>query len=235
MTAALAAEWRKLRSVQSTQYVLGMVLLSVVVGAALAWAWGQTWDSMSAERRGSLSDGSIEETLLPVLQLCLGILGALTITAEYATGLIRTSLTVLPRRTSVFAAKAITVGVLALAAGIAATFAIHLLSKAVFGDRTFPGYHDLASEAPGLLGAGTTVGLVALIGFGAGTVLRSTAGAVSVLVVLLFVLPMISGFLPEPWGERIGSALLTNPVSALVLAAVLLAVAAVTITRRDVG
>ncbi|AXB43742.1 hypothetical protein A4R43_15395 [Amycolatopsis albispora] len=220
---------------RSTQYVLGMVLCSVVVGAVLAWAWGRTWDSMTIERRSSLSDGSIEETLLPVLQLCLGILGSLTITAEYATGLIRTTLTVLPRRTSVFTAKAITISALSLVAGIGATFAIHLISKAIFGDRDFPGYHDLASEAPGLLGAGTTVGLVALIGLGAGTVLRSTAGAVSLLVLLLFVLPMISGFLPEPWRERISSTLLTNPASALGLAVVFLAVATVLIHRRDVG
>ncbi|MGA6166406.1 ABC transporter permease [Amycolatopsis magusensis] len=235
MTSALTSEWHKLRSARSTQYVLGTVLLSLFLGAALAWAWGQTWDSMPAERRNSLSDGSIEEIMLPVLQLCLGILGALAITAEYATGLIRTSLTVMPRRPALLLAKAATICVLALVVGVAATFAIHLVSRAVLGNRDFPGYTDLSSEAPGLLGAGTTVALVALIGFSAGTVLRSTAGAISLLVVLLFVLPMISGFLPGPWRERIESVLLTNPISALCLASISLSVALFLIQRRDAG
>ena len=40
-------------------------------------------------------------------QLVIAVLGTLTITSEYSTGMIRTSLTVMPRRGTVFAAKAI--------------------------------------------------------------------------------------------------------------------------------
>lgn len=222
MTGPLSSEWLKLRSTRSTHYALGTVLLSMLIGALMAWLWARSWDSMPPDRRGRLTDGSIEDNLLPLVQLCVGVLGVLSITGEYVGGLIRASLTVLPGRRRFLAAKAIVVGMVALVSGTIAVVFIHAASAFILGDRNFPGYGSFAEELPGLLGAGASTGLVALVGLGLGTILRSTPGALAVLVGIVLVLPMFANFLPSPWNERVASVLPPALSSELPLGAALL-------------
>jgi ABC-2 type transport system permease protein len=208
---ALRSEWLKLRSTRSTYYLLGVSVALVFLAALTAWAWGHSWDGRSPARRATPPDGSVEQTLLPVVQLVVAVLGVLAVTSEYTTGMIRTSLTVLPHRRTMLAAKAAIVAASSLVIGLVVPLAGYLLSKPILGDRPFLAYHAPFSERlPGLLSLALSVTVVALVAFGLGAALRSTAGAITVMVALLWVLQMIAGFLPAPWGDRFASILLPN-------------------------
>jgi hypothetical protein len=238
MNGVLASEWLKLRTVRSTRFVLAAVVGAALLGMLLAWAWGRTWDGMSAASRTRLTSGSIEETTAPLIQLCVAVLGVLAITGEYATGLIRTSLTVAPRRLAVLGSKAAVAAVVALPAGLVVTFSTYLVAHSILAERGFPGYAASFSAAfPELLHSGVLAMVAALVGLGLGTVFRSTAGALFTVAALLFILPVFTRFLPGPWNDRVASVLLpnvTNPLVSAVYVVVTLGAAAISIRRRDV-
>jgi len=136
-------------------------------------------------------------------QLVIAVLGALTITAEYSTGMIRTSLTVMPRRETVYMAKALVFTVIALVAGLVTSFGSYFIGQAIFAT------HHLNSSIgqPGVLraviGGGLFLGACGLLSFGIGALLRHTAGAITTSVALLFVVFVLSGFLPSSWAVHV--------------------------------
>ncbi|WP_188194406.1 ABC transporter permease [Nonomuraea sp. SYSU D8015] len=206
MKAILSSEWLKLRSLRSTYLLLGLSLGAVLIGLGLALMAADMYDSAPPERRPSARIADLEEVLVILPQLCMGILGALTMTSEYATGLIRTSLTVVPRRWPVLAAKAAVVGLLGLVVGPATVFGTYAASRWVLGDRFSGAYATaLLEKLPILTAISLTVPAFALLGLGLGALFRSTAGAIALLAGLVYVIPMIIGNVPEPWSERLGS------------------------------
>jgi ABC-2 type transport system permease protein len=250
MVDVLVAEWVKVRSVRSTYVVLGAVAGVVLLGAFLTWNGMQSWDHLTAQQRANVQiPPPAEQVMLPVVQLCLGTLGVLAITSEYATGMIRTSLTAVPRRRVVLGAKAFVVGIVALAAGQAFMFATFAATRAIVGHRPIPGHTaPLHHEAPLLASLGLSVTVVALLGLGLGTVTRSTVAAIVAVAGLLFVVPGLAQALPGPLGTWAGTVMLPNlpkelagtdhtlapPVALLALAAYVVAalVAAATVLRR---
>src|SRR4029077_1727613 len=64
-------------------------------------------------------------------QLIIVVLGSLTITSEYSTGMIRTSLTSMPRRGTVYAAKAFVFGTVALVAGLVTSFVAFFVGQGI--------------------------------------------------------------------------------------------------------
>lgn len=188
-------------------------------------------------------------TGLIVAALTGGVFGALAITGEYSAGTIRTSLAAAPRRPGLLAAK---IGVTASAAVVFSellSFGSFLLGQAVLSGGGAP-HAGLAT--PGALRAvtmtGVFVGLLALMSFGFGLVLRSTAGAIAAFAGVVFVLQFIargSGYTPTsmlfnsvsravPRHDGVHS---VAPALAVVLmalyAAIALAVGAATFIRRD--
>ncbi|MEV7013985.1 ABC transporter permease [Streptosporangium sp. NPDC051022] len=212
MTALLASEWLKLRSVRSTWYILGLVAFAVLCAALLTLQGVNVWDALPPERRARFPVPPTERMLLPPVQLCAGVLAVMAITSEYATGTIRGSLTAVPRRGALLAAKAAVVAGACLAAGLVFLFAGFAAGRAIIGDRPMgPGHVAPApGEIPMLLASGLSVAVVALVGVGLGAATRSTAAAVVAVGGLLFALPAVAGLLPGPWAGRIGSVLLPN-------------------------
>ncbi|TDD72511.1 ABC transporter permease [Actinomadura darangshiensis] len=206
MVDAVAAEWRKLRSVRSTYWVLAVTAVFTGFVLLLAVQMAHVWDGLSAERRADLLLRPLQELGGWVASLCLAVLGVLFITSEYRTGMIRTSLTALPRRRTLLLAKAAVIGAVALVAGEAVTVGSFLGTRAVIGGRPFPDQKaSIAHDLPGFLVAGTVVPVFALLGLSLGVLLRSTAGSLVSVVFLWHVLPLLVFQLPEPWSERIGS------------------------------
>jgi ABC-2 type transport system permease protein len=212
MLAVISSEWLKLRSVRSTAFALGVVAAGMLAGVLMAWQVASIWDGLPPGRRGEVKAVSLEVVTVMATQLCMAVLGVLAITSEYASGTIRTSLTVMPRRRLVLAAKALVVAVVTLVIGQASTFATFLVARSIVGDRPIPpGYTTPAADAVPLLAAsGLSVMVFALVGLGLGTVLRSTAGAITTIAGLWYVLPMVALNLPEPWNDRIFSVLLPS-------------------------
>jgi ABC-type transport system involved in multi-copper enzyme maturation permease subunit len=136
-------------------------------------------------------------------QLVIVVFGAMAITAEYSTGMIRTSLTSQPRRGTLFWAKAGIVAAVALVVGLICSFVSFFIATAIYSG------HDIhvSLSDPGALraviGGGLYMTGTALLAFGLGAILRHTAGAITTAVGLLFVLFILVQFLPGTWRHDI--------------------------------
>lgn len=203
VTDPLAAEWLKLRTVQSTFYTLFAVAMFVPMAGLLAWQTAAAWDTASTARRAELATMHPEDGLLMFVQLAIAALGVLAITSEYATGMIRTTFVGVPRRGRVLGAKSLVVGAVALVAGQVSVFAMYFLTDLVIGDRAIPLYSTaFTDEVPRLLALGLSVMVVGLLGLGLGALTRSTTGALTLVAALLFVFPTMGRLLPAPWDDR---------------------------------
>ena len=136
-------------------------------------------------------------------QLVIAVLGALTITSEYSTGMIRTSLTVMPRRGTVYAAKAVVFTLVALVAGLVTSFGSYFIGQAIFATHHLNSHIGQPGVLRAVIGGGLFLAVCGLFSYGIGALLRSTAGAITASVALLFVVFVLSGFLPSNWAEHI--------------------------------
>jgi ABC-2 type transport system permease protein len=193
---AVRSELTKIRSTRSTYWALAAMFAATAGFGALASA-------ASASHASGLGPGfdPTQQSLagLYIGQLIIAVLGALTVTSEYSTGMIRTSLAVQPRRGTVLAAKAIVFTAVALVTGLVTTFTAFFLGQALMS-----GQHISATLGqPGVLRAviGGALFLTAcgLLALGLGMVLRHSAGAITAAIGLLFVLTVLVQFLPESW------------------------------------
>ena len=188
--ALATSEWLKLRSTRSTWWTL-LIFAAGMIGIAILVLSHQHWASMNAADRASFDPTNDSYAGLALGQLAVGVLGVLAITSEFSSGLIRATFAAAPRRPLVLAAKTAVVGAVALVAGEILAFAAFAAGEAVLSAAA----PHAALAQPGVLRAvlmaGAYPALVGLIGLGLGAVIRHTAGAISALVGMLFVLPLI--------------------------------------------
>src|SRR5512140_2980690 len=113
----LRSEFTKIRSVRSTYWTLLVLLvISIGIGAAICAGAAANWSQTSAADRATFDATQVSIAGLFFLgQLVIVVLGALVLTSEYSTGMIRTSLTAMPRRVTVYVAKALVFAVIAVA------------------------------------------------------------------------------------------------------------------------
>jgi hypothetical protein len=151
---ALRVEWTKIRSVRSTLFsILAMAGIAIGLMSLIAWATMNRWSRIDPEGRANLSHRPLEIILVRpvfVCQLVVAVLGVMVVSAEYTTGMIRSTLQSQPRRLTVLAAKVTVFAVLMLVVG-------ELLSFAAF----FVGRRLIAVHIPVNLGdAGVTRSVV---------------------------------------------------------------------------
>lgn len=179
---ALASEWTKIRSVRSTMWTLGvMIVLMVTVGALAAWAV-----SFSETTLGS--DSALPLGFFGALlgSICVITLGVLTIASEYGTGMIRTTLTACPSRSRVLAAKAIVFFLLVLTITTVTAFLVGGIQVALLDGRAPTGEEWLRST----LGVGLFLALLGLMSLGVGALIRHSAGAITVMIGVVL-LPLV--------------------------------------------
>src|SRR6266702_7849426 len=112
-------------------------------------------------------------------QLIIIVLGALTITSEYSTGMIRTSLTVMPRRGTVYAAKAIVFTAVALTAGLVTSFGSYFIGQAIFATQHLNSTIGQPGVLRAVVGGGLFLAVCGLLSYGIGALLRHTAAAIT--------------------------------------------------------
>ena len=246
----VASEWIKFRSVRSSFWSL---LVAVVTPIGVSTVVAVAFASAPASG-GQRPDPLLPEVVsLEYAVIAVSVLGVLAFSAEYSTGLIRTTFAAAPRRRAVLAAKAVVLGTVTLAAGELVAFVSFFLAQAILS-----GQHlGVSLSRPGVPGAVLAAGILlcvcTLLGLALGAIIRHTAGGIAATIAVI-VLPGIVALLPAPWSGRLGrftlleaarqvtalhpAANLFSPGLSLLIVlawpAVALAVAAVLITRRDV-
>lgn len=203
--ANVRAEWTKLRSVRSTVWtLLATVGLAVGFGALIGASQISSWDNLDPSERLRFDPTSFSLSGLFLAQLAVGVLGVLAVTSEYATGQIRATFGATPQRLTVLTAKATTFTGVVLGTGVVASFSAFWIGQSIFASKNL----DASLSDPGVLravfGGALYLAAVGLLGVGLGTILRRTAGAVAALVGLLFIVPIVTGFLPSSFQETIG-------------------------------
>ena len=185
--ASLRAEWIKLRTVRSTYVTIALaVLLGVGVGLLDVQSITGHWDTMTAADKANFDPVGDSLSGFQFGELAFGAFGVLAVSTEYATGMIRTTYAATPRRGTVFAAKALTLGAFALLVSQLCAFGAFGLGQAVLSGKHLNvslGAHDVL-RAVSTAGAYMTV--VTMVGFGLGALIRHTAAAMTAMFALVF-------------------------------------------------
>ncbi len=213
----LRSEWVKFRSLRSNSaVVIGASALMIIVGVTFSGFVGGVFNN--PEEANEFANDPVGATLQGTLltPLIIGVLGILAITSEYATGTIRSSLTMVPRRLPVLWAKATVVAGVAFASMLASTLIVFFAGQELIARGPVP---PASFGDPGvmraLLGTAGYLTGVAIIGLGIGTVLRSAAAAISTLVTGLLILPGLGGLLlPSSWRDNVLQFLPSNAAEA---------------------
>jgi ABC-2 type transport system permease protein len=204
---ALHAEWTKLRTVSGPAWLLlGVVALTIAVSTAAVGATHCPQDLTCPVDTTKLSLTGVQ-----LGQAVVAILAVLTISNEYGSGMIRTTLAAMPNRLAVLAAKAILVAVLVLAAGAVAVFGSVLAGHLILPGHGFTaarGFHPVwLSYGPTLRAACGSVlylGLIALMSLGVAVIVRDSATSIGVVLALLYLFPIVLAFVGNPhWQHRL--------------------------------
>ncbi len=198
---ALRSEFTKIRSVRSTYWtLLAMVVVTIGIGAlACVGAINRPHGAS-----GPLSDPTQHSLIGLVLgQLIIVVLGALAITSEYSTGMIRTSLSVQPRRGTLLTAKGIVFTLVSLVSGLVASFGSFFIGQAILSTKNLNTSLSDPHVLRAVIGGGLFLAVCGMLAFGLGTLLRHTAAAISASIGLLFVLFVLVNFLPSNWQDHV--------------------------------
>jgi ABC-type transport system involved in multi-copper enzyme maturation permease subunit len=207
----LLSEWTKFRSLRSTVWtMLTAVVLTIGIGALFSAVTANQYHTFSPADKASFNPITTSLNGMIFAQLAIGVLGVLMISGEYSTGMIRASLTAVPKRLPVLWAK------LGFFAG--AVFAIMLVTSFVsffLGQALLSSQHlNVAISAPGALrsviGAALYMTVAGMIGMAVGALLRNTAAGISTFVAAFFVIPPLTGLLPSSWSSHFAQYLPSN-------------------------
>lgn len=254
----LASEWLKLTTLRSTYVTLGLgTLLSVAMSALISLAVGSTFDGWSPERQAQFAPILMTMTGVVVMLIASSVFGALVTSGEYSSGMMRLTLTTTPNRARVIMAKLALVTGITLVLGFVSSVAMFLAGAAVLSSYgiAVPGLDDPDVQRF-VFGLAAVTPLFPVLGMAFGVILRSTAGAVTAVLGLLW-LPQVFGELLSEWpkehvmsrfpqsaadsltgGHLVDNAIYPEPAVAFVTIAVwvvvLLGAGHVLVQRRDV-
>ena len=204
-SVTLRSEWTKLASLRGTTIKLAVAfVLSVGLTALIALIIGVTWDDASAAERASHDPVGIGLFGSLFSAIVFAVLGATAVTSEYGSGMIRMTLTATPRRGRVLAAKAAAVAALTLVAGLVTATATFLVAQAVLGSYGAPTASFASADALRVVfGDGVLTPVLPVIAVALGFATRSTAGAVTSVLAVVFVPWILAGVLPAWWQDNV--------------------------------
>jgi ABC-2 type transport system permease protein len=198
------SEWTKLRSVRSTLWSLFAAVAFTIGIAALACAVvNHHYPQMSPQDKADFHALEVNLAGVQLAQLAIGMLGVLVITAEYSTGMIRSSMSAVPTRLPVLWSKATVYGTATLTLMLPAVLIAFLVGQSIFSGR----HIDVSFSDPGVaravIGAALYLTVVGLFGLALGAIVRNTAGGLALFAGIMFVLPPLMNVLPTNWNNAV--------------------------------
>lgn len=257
----VVAEWIKFRSLRSTWWTLALAVLGMV-GISLIFSIGVRSNAVTAEDEGSMLGVLVIVFGYSAAQLALAVLGALSITGEYSTGMIRSTLTAAPRRLPALWAKLLVLTVVTVVVSVVGLALSYLVTLPLLSGTGVSLDFGDSETVRAIAGVPLYLTAITLLAFAIGAIMRHSAGAITTTLGIMLVLPMVfsilgvffswaarvAAYLPTTAGEQImsfGGMSGGGMVSDVSLApwagigllggyvVVLLAVAAVLMRRRD--
>jgi ABC-2 type transport system permease protein len=251
----LVSEFTKFRTLRSTMWTLLVaVVLMIGISALFSAVTASQYHTFGPADRASFNPVSVSLGGMMFAVVAFGVLGVLMISGEYSTGMIRSSLTAVPRRLPVLWGKlAVFAGVI-FSVSLVASFISFFLGQALLNGHQL----GVSIAAPGALrsviGAALYVTVAGMMGVALGALFRNTAAGIATFAGVFFVIPPLTGLLPASisdhltqylpsyageavWGGARGITDALSPWTGFALlcgyAAVLIAAAAVRLRRVD--
>ena len=200
----LRSEWTKFRSVRSTYWTF---FVAIVLGIGLsALVSGISANHYMTDPEIHFGWNPIQRSIRPgslLAQLAFGVLGVITVTSEYSSGMIRTSLAAVPRRLRMMTAKLLVFAVAGVVVAEVISFSAFSIGQMlIHGKAPSASLHDhLALRV--VIGAGLYLVLIGLYGSALGVLFRHAAAGIAVVVATLFILPGVVQALPTSWANPI--------------------------------
>jgi ABC-type transport system involved in multi-copper enzyme maturation permease subunit len=209
---ALRSEWTKLISLRSTVVTL-LATMAVTIGLSTLVAWGSSnqirfqlaHPGLRGERFDPSTFDSVQASMFGLIfgQLVIAVIGAMAITSEYGTGMIRTSLTAQPRRMITLSAKLVVFTAVALVTGLISTFASFFIGQHFYATVNLYVGLGAPNVLRAVIGGALFLTVAGLLSFGLGAILRHTAGAITAAVAVLFISFILFQFLPSDWQDHV--------------------------------
>ncbi|AJE83718.1 MULTISPECIES: ABC transporter permease [Streptomyces] len=212
MTQVFTSEWTKIRSVSSTSWTLALAAsVTIALGAVISIFAERGFDDMSRQDQLTFDPTQISFAGTSLGQLAMIVFGVLVVANEYTTGMIRTSLAAVPRRSAFLFGKIAVASGLAFAVSLVTSFLAFFVGQAMLGD------HSAALGDSGVLravfGSALYMTLIAVFSMGVAVMLRSATLSLGVLMPFFFLISNILGsisatekfgrWLPDQAGMRI--------------------------------
>jgi ABC-type transport system involved in multi-copper enzyme maturation permease subunit len=207
------SEWRKFVSLRSTLAVLAAAVLGMLIVGMIV-AYNTRHLSSTLDPNDVVASSPLQGYYLG--QLLIGALGVLFVTGEYSTGMIRATMTAVPRRVPVLWAKLIVFVTVTATAMVVSSVAAFLAAEG-FISRYRTGF---SLGSPGAarvaIGTGVYLTLVGVIGAAIGWIVRSTPGALVTYLGVILVIPVLFGTVLGQWGKHVAEFLPSQAGSAFI-------------------
>ncbi|WP_330319700.1 ABC transporter permease [Streptomyces clavifer] len=204
-TAVLHSEWIKIKSVRSASGSLIAVFAATLLVTVLTFS---TVGRAEADNPGN-DLLFFAFYALNFGQIAAISFGATALSSEFLNGALRISLTAVPGRSLVYAAKMAVIGGLALVVGLITSFTSFLVGQSFMGEYT------IGLGEPGALraafGGGVYLALMTLFAAGLTAVLRSAVAVLSLLIPFILIVSFVVGdiaggvaqYLPDRAGQLV--------------------------------
>ena len=212
----LRSEFTKFRSLRSIMWtLLAAVVLMIGVGALFSAVTGSQYHTYSAADKATFDPVTTSLTGVIFAVVAFGVLGVLVTGGEYSTGMIRSSLTAVPRRLPVLWGKVAVFAGSIFSVSLVASFISFFLGQALLSSHHL-GVPVTAHDAlRSVIGAALYVTVAGLIGLALGALLRNAAAGIATFAAVFFVLPLLVSLLPASISDHLARSLPSNAGGAI--------------------
>lgn len=210
----IRSEWIKFSTLRSTWITLVLSVIGTIgIGALASWGTNNRWSHLGPDEIANFSAVSRSLFGVNLAQLAVVVLGVLIITGEYATGMIRATLSATPKRLPVLWAKLSVVSLVMFVTSLIAAVVAFFIGQSLLAT------HGVGLGAPhavrAVIGAALYLTVIGVLSMGIGFAVRNTAGGIASVFGLLLVIPGLGNALPSSWQPHLLPYLPSNAGSVL--------------------
>lgn len=204
------SEWIKLRSLRSTVWSFAIV---IVISIAFSLLFASVVSSDMGQVIGA--DGAqfvvvVVTAGISFSQLVVAVLGALVITGEYSTGMIRSTFAAVPHRIPALLGKALVLFVTTFVVGLISTFGPYFIVTPILASKGMESSIGDSDVFLPLIGGAFYLACVAIFSLAIGAILRNSAGGIAVALGVILVLPILVSIIPAEWATTLSQFLFSN-------------------------